>query len=328
MTFLQLARRVLSLLTLCALAAPCFAQSTAASYPTRALRLLIAYAPGGATDIVGRLLAQELSLQLGQAVVVENRAGGGTLLATEALRRAAPDGYTLLFGTNAFVITPLLHDTPTYDPVKDFEPIGLTTIQPLGLLVAPQTQLETTEKLIAYARQHPGKINFASSGNGTAQHLAGEAFRVAANIDIVHIAYKGASPALIDLLASRVDMMFTSLVGNMEHVKEGRLLLLATTGSKPTQATPTIPTVAQAGLPGFEAYTWQGVIAPGGTPKPIVERLNAAVIQAAQTAKIVETLAAQGMEVQTSTPQEMRALWAKDSAQYKTLLQRTKTSIQ
>ena len=328
MTFLQLARRVLSHLALCALAAPCFAQSTAANYPTRALRLLIAYAPGGATDIVGRLLAQELSLQLGQAVVVENRAGGGTLLATEALRRAAPDGYTLLFGTNAFVITPLLHDTPTYDPVKDFEPIGLTTIQPLGLLVAPQTQLDTTEKLIAYARQHPGKINFASSGNGTAQHLAGEAFRVAANIDIVHIAYKGASPALIDLLAGRVDMMFTSLVGNMEHVKEGRLLLLATTGSKPTQATPTIPTVAQAGLPGFEAYTWQGVIAPGGTPKPIIERLNAAVIQAAQTPKIVETLAAQGMEVMISTPQDMRALWSKDSEQYKALLQRTKTSIQ
>lgn len=328
MTFLQLSRRVLSHLTLCALAAPCFAQSTAANYPTRALRLLIAYAPGGATDIVGRLLAQELSLQLGQAVVVENRAGGGTLLATEALRRAAPDGYTLLFGTNAFVITPLLHDTPTYDPVKDFEPIGLTTIQPLGLLVAPQTRLETTESLIAYAKQHPGKINFASSGNGTAQHLAGEAFRVAANVDIVHIAYKGASPALIDLLAGRVDMMFTSLVGNMEHVKEGRLLLLATTGSKPTQATPTIPTVAQAGLQGFEAYTWQGVIAPGGTPKPIIERLNAAVMQAAQTPKIVETLAAQGMEVKISTPQDMRALWTKDSEQYKTLLQRTKTSIQ
>ncbi len=328
MTFLRIARRILSQVTLCAIAGPCFAQSTTINYPTRPVRLLIAYTPGGATDIVGRLLAQELSQQLGQAVVVENRAGGGTLLATETLRKAAPDGYTLLFGTNAFVITPLLHDTPTYDPVKDFEPIGLTTIQPLGLLVAPQTQLDTTEKLIAYARQHPGKINFASSSNGTAQHLAGEAFRVAANIDIVHVAYKGASPALIDLLAGRVDMMFTSLVGNMEHVKEGRLLLLATTGSKPTQATPMIPTVAQAGLPGFEAYTWQGMIAPGGTPKPIVEQLNAALIKAAQAPKIVETLAAQGMEVKTSTPEQMRTLWAKDSAQYKTLLQRTKTSIQ
>ena len=148
------------------------------------------------------------------------------------------------------------------------------------------------------------------------------------SIDIVHVAYKGASPALIDLLAGRVDMMFTSLVGNMEHVRDGRLLLLATTGSKPTQATPTIPTVAQAGLPGFEAYTWQGVIAPGGTPKPIIEQLNAAVIKAAQAPKIVETLAAQGMEVKTSTPQDMRALWTKDSATYKTLLQRTKTSIQ
>ena len=138
-----IARQVTSCLLLSLLAVPCFAQTTTtANYPTRALRLLIAYTPGGATDIVGRLLAQELSLQLGQTVVVENRPGGGTLLATEALRKAAPDGYTLLFGTNAFVITPLLHDTPTYDPVKDFEPIALTTIQPLGLLVAPQTPLK------------------------------------------------------------------------------------------------------------------------------------------------------------------------------------------
>jgi tripartite-type tricarboxylate transporter receptor subunit TctC len=328
MTFFLIARRLLTCLALFSVAAPSFAQPTTMNYPTRALRLLIAYTPGGATDIVGRLLAQELSLQLGQTVVVENRAGGGTLLATEALRKSAPDGYTLLFGTNAFVITPLLHDTPTYDPVRDFEPIALTTIQPLGLLVAPQTQLNTTEKLIAYAKQNPGKINFASSGNGTAQHLAGEAFRVAANIDIMHVAYKGASPALIDLLAGRVDMMFTSLVGNMDHVKDGRLLLLATTGNKPTQATPTIPTVAQAGLTGFEAYTWQGVIAPGGTPAPIIARLNAAVLKAAQAPKIVETLAAQGMEVKTSTPEEMRALWVNDTARYKTLLQRTKTNLQ
>lgn len=325
--FLTSKRRIFCYLLLCGLTAPCFAQPSASTYPTRAVRLLIAYAPGGATDIVGRLLAQELSTLLGQAVVVENRAGGGTLLATEALRKASPDGYTLLFGTNAFVITPLLHDTPTYDPVTDFAPVALTTVQPLGLLVAPQAQLASSEQLIAYAKKHPGKLNFASSGNGTAQHLAGEAFRVAADIDLVHVAYKGASPALIDLLAGRVDMMFTSLVGNMEHVKEGRLILLATTGNQRAAATPTTPTVAQAGLPGFDAYTWQGVIAPGGTPQPIIAQLNAAVRKAAQTPKIVQTLALQGMEVRTSTPDEMRALWASDSAQYKVLLQRTKTNL-
>ena len=325
MNGLHIAWRVcLALVAIC-FVTPCAAQT---SYPTRAIRLLIAYTPGGATDIVGRLLAQELSVALGQSVIVENRAGGGTLLATEALRKAPADGYTLLFGTNAFVITPLLHDTPTYDPVTEFEPIALTTIQPLGLLVAPQAQLDSTEKLITYAKQHPGKINFASSSNGTAQHLAGEAFRVAANIDIVHVAYKGASPALIDLLAGRVDMMFTSLVGNMDHVKEGRLRLLATTGSQRSQATPNIPTVAEAGLVGFEAYTWQGVIAPTGTPQPIIDQLNASVLKAARAPKIVETLAAQGMEVRTSSPAEMRALWIKDTKQYKDLLQRTKTSIQ
>ncbi|MFY9138105.1 tripartite tricarboxylate transporter substrate binding protein [Zwartia sp.] len=296
------------------------------TFPDKPIRLIVAYAPGGATDIVARMLSQELTALMGQSVIVENRAGGGTLVGTDSIKRANPDGYSLLFGTNAFVITPLLHTTPTYDAVKDFAPVSLTTIQPLGLLVTPGLNIKTVEQLIDYAKKNPGKLNFASSGNGSAQHLAGESFRVAAGIDLVHVPYKGAGPALVDLLAGRVDMMFTSLVGNTDHIKEGRLTLAATTGAKRGTSTPEVPTVAQT-LPGYEAYTWQGVIAPANTPPAVVNKLNDAIKKVALSPKFYEKLAAQGMEVQTSTPAEFKARLETDAAKYKELLQRTQTSI-
>ena len=303
-------------------------QARAQAFPSHPIRMVVAYAPGGATDIVGRMLAQEMSADLGQTVVLENRAGGGTLVGTDSVRRSPADGYTLLFGTNAFVITPLLHDKPTYDPVKDFQPVSLTTVQSLGILVTPKLKLRTVQDLIAYARANPGKVNFASSGNGSAQHLAGEAFRTAAKIEMVHVPYKGTGPAMTDLLAGRVDVMFSSLVGNMEHVNEGRLNLVATTGGKRNPATPNVPTVAESGLPGFEAGTWQAVLAPAGTPAPVVERLNAAIAKAAKSPRIVETLAAQGMEVRTSSPEALRDMLKKDSSEYQALLKHTKTTLQ
>lgn len=310
---------------LCLIIGSASAQSNP-TYPNKPVRLIVAYAPGGATDIVARMLAQELTTIMGQSVIVENRAGGGTLVGTDSIKRANPDGYSLLFGTNAFVITPLLHNGPTYDPVKDFSPVSQTTLQPLGLFVTPSLKIKTVEQLIEYAKKNPGKLNFASSGNGSAQHLAGESFRVAAGIDLVHVPYKGAGPAIVDLLAGRVDMMFTSLVGNTEHIKEGRLVLIATSGIKRGSATPDVPTVAQT-LPGYEAYTWQGVIAPANTPVAVVNQLNAAIKKATSTPKFYERLAAQGMEVQTSTPAEFKARLASDTGKYKELLQRTQTSI-
>lgn len=315
----------------CLLSATCLLGTSAMaqgnnSFPDKPIRLIVGYAPGGATDIVARMLAQELTPLMGQSVIVENRAGGGTLVGTDSIKRANPDGYSLLFGTNAFVITPLLHTGPTYDPVKDFSPVSLTTIQPLGLLVTPGLKIKSVEQLIDYAKKNPGKLNFASSGNGSAQHLAGESFRVAAGIDLVHVPYKGAGPALVDLLAGRVDMMFTSLVGNTDHIKEGRLELIATSGTKRGAATPDVPTVAQT-LPGFSAYTWQGVIAPANTPDAVIDRLNAAIKKVAATPKFYEKLSAQGMEVQTSTPAEFKTRLETDHTQYKELLQRTQTSI-
>ena len=302
------------------------AQAQPREFPDKPLRLVVAYAPGGATDIVARMLAQELTQILGQSVIVENKAGGGTLVGSDSVRRALADGYTLLFGTNAFIITPLLHNGPTYDPIKDFSHVSLTTIQPLALLVSPSLNIKSVEQLVQYAKANPGKINFASSGNGSAQHLAGEAFRDAANIDITHVPYKGAGPALIDLLAGRVDIMFTSLVGNTDHIKQGRLIMVATTGQKRGLATPDTPSVSEF-LPGYKAYTWQGVIAPTQTPVSTIEKLNAAIKKATSTPAFYEKLNAQGMEVQTSSPEEMRARLAAESLEYQSLLSKTKTTI-
>lgn len=304
------------------------APAAAQGFPSHPLRLVVAYAPGGATDIVGRMFAQEMSESLGQTVVLENRAGGGTLVGTESVRRSPADGYTLLFGTNAFVITPLLHDAKTYDPVADFQPIGQATVQSLGILVTPGLKIRTVKDFIAYAKANPGKVNFASSGNGSAQHLAGEAFAKAAGVKMVHVPYKGTGPAMADLLSGRVDVMFSSLVGNMEHVADGRLVLIATTGAKRSPATPDVPTVDESGVKGFQAETWQAVLAPAGTPAPVVDRLNAALVKAGKSPKIVETLAAQGMEVRTTSPAELRDLLARDTTQYKALLQQAKNTLQ
>jgi tripartite-type tricarboxylate transporter receptor subunit TctC len=297
------------------------------TFPDHALRLVVAYAPGGATDIVGRMLAQGMTEDLGQSVVLENRPGGGTLVGTEYVRRAPADGYTLLFGTNATVITPMLHDTATYDPIKDFQPVALTTVQPLGLFVRPSLNIKSVQALIAYARANPGKLNFASSGVGSAQHLAGEQFRTAAGIDITHVPYKGAGPAITDLLGERVDMMFTSMVGMMANVQDGRLMLIATTGGKRSPAAPDVPTVAESGLPDFEVQTWQAILAPAGTPKAVVDRLNASALKVAQSKHFVDTLAAQGMEVRTSSPDGLRAMMVNNADLYKGLLQQTQTTV-
>jgi tripartite-type tricarboxylate transporter receptor subunit TctC len=321
-------RRRVAALALAAAAFGACAPVQADEFPSHAIRLVVAYAPGGATDIVGRMFAQEMSKSLGQSVVLENRAGGGTLVGTDSVRRAQPDGYTLLFGTNAFVITPLLHEEPTYDPVKDFQPIGQATEQSLGILMYPGLKIRTVQEFIDYARANPGKVNFASSGNGSAQHLAGEAFAKAAGVKMTHVPYKGAGPAMTDLIAGRVDVMFSSLVGVMEHVNDGRLALVATTGPRRTPATPKVPTVGESGLPGFQAMTWQGIVAPAGTPAPVVARLSEALLKAAKSPQIVQTLAQQGMEVHATTPTEMREMLVRESAQNKAVLQQTKNTLQ
>ena len=323
-------KRFIFLLTACAsLVAAVPAAHAADAFPTKPLTLVVPFPPGGPTDAMARTLAAEMKDRLGQPMIVENRAGAGGNIGAEYVARAEADGHTLMFGTSGpLAINKSLYRKINYDPVKSFAPVIQVGYLPNILVVNPALPVKTVPELVAYAKANPGKVNFASSGNGSAQHLAGEAFAKAAGVKMVHVPYKGTGPAMADLLSGRVDVMFSSLVGNMEHVADGRLVLIATTGAKRSPATPDVPTVDESGVKGFQAETWQAVLAPAGTPAPVVDRLNAALAKAGKSPKIVETLAAQGMEVRTTSPAELRDLLARDTTQYKSLLQQAKNTLQ
>ncbi len=304
-------------------------QATASTdYPNKPIRIVVAYAPGGSTDIVARLFAQELGTKLGQPVLVENRAGAGTLIGTDSVIKAAPDGYTLFWGTPATVITPLLHKKPTYDVLKDLQPVALATTQSMGVLVSANIGVNNVSDLIKYAKANPGKVNFASSGNGSAQHLAAEALNDAANINMLHIPYKGAGVALNDLVAGRVDVMITSLVGNMmEQVKDGRIKLIATTGPERSATMADVPTVAEGGVPSFGIRTWTAVFAPTNTPPEVVAKLNRAMAEIQKDGSIQKKIENQAMDVTVVSPQELSAMLAKESEFYSAILKRTSTKL-
>lgn len=300
----------------------------ATDYPNKPIRIVVAYAPGGSTDIVARLFAQELGTKLGQTVLVENRAGAGTLIGTESVIRAAPDGYTLFWGTPATVITPLLHKKPTYDVLKDLQPVTLATTQSMGVLVSEKVGVNTIADLVKYAKANPGKVNFASSGNGSAQHLAAEALNNAANINMHHIPYKGAGVALNDLVAGRVDVMITSLVGNMmEYVNEGRIKLIATTGPERSASLAKVPTVAEGGVPNFGIRTWTALFAPANTPTEIVDKLNRTMADIQKDGGIQKKIENQAMDVTIVSPAETSTMLAKESAFYSEILKRTQTKL-
>lgn len=297
-------------------------------YPNKPIRIVVAYAPGGSTDIVARLFAQELGTKLGQPVLVENRAGAGTLIGTESVIKAAPDGYTLFWGTPATVITPLLHKKPTYNVLKDLQPVTLATTQSMGVLVSDKIGVNSVNDLVKYAKANPGKVNFASSGNGSAQHLAAEALNDAAQINMLHIPYKGAGVALNDLVAGRVDVMITSLVGNMmEQVKEGRIKLIATTGPERSGSMPNIPTVAEGGVPNFGIRTWTAMFAPANTPQDVVAKLNRAMADIKKDGTIQKKIEAQAMDVTVVSPQELSTMLAKEGDFYAAILKKTSTKL-
>jgi tripartite-type tricarboxylate transporter receptor subunit TctC len=260
--------------------------------------------------------------------LVENRAGAGTLIGTESVIKAAPDGYTLFWGTPATVITPLLHKNPTYDVLKDLQPVSLATTQSMGVLVSANIGINSVSELIKYAKANPGKVNFASSGNGSAQHLAAEALNDAAKINMLHIPYKGAGVALNDLVAGRVDVMITSLVGNMmEQVKEGRIKLIATTGPERSSTLSNIPTVAEGGVPNFGIRTWTAVFAPVNTPPEVVAKLNRAVAEIQKDGQIQKKIESLAMDVSVGSPQELSTMLAKESDFYSVILKRTNTKL-
>jgi len=302
--------------------------SASPDYPNKPIRIVVAYAPGGPTDIVARFFAQELGTKLSQPVLVENRAGAGTLIGTDSVIKATPDGYTLFWGTPATVITPLLHQNPTYDALKDLQPVSLATTQSMGVLVSANIGINSVSELVRYAKANPGKVNFASSGNGSAQHLAAEALNDAAKINMLHIPYKGAGVALNDLVAGRVDVMITSLVGNMmEQVKDGRIKLIATTGPERSSTLNNIPTVAEGGVPNFGIRTWTAVFAPANTPSDVVAKLNRAVAEIQKDGQIQKKIESLAMDVSVGSPQELSTMLAKESDFYSVILKRTGTKL-
>jgi tripartite-type tricarboxylate transporter receptor subunit TctC len=260
-------RQLAAFSLLLALCAP-----AAAEYPDRPVRLIIPFPPGGSNDVVGRLVANSLSEKLGHKVFVDNRGGAGGVLGTEAAAQAAPDGYTLLIISIAHAVNPALYKL-NYDPIKSFTPVSILATGPNVLVVNPQLPVKNVKELLALAKEKPGTLDYASAGVGSFQHLGGELFKLTAGVDLQHVPYKGGGPAMSDVIAGHVKIMFSSLVQTTPFIQSGQLRALGVGGAKRNPVLPDVPTVAEAGVPGYVADNWWGVVAPAGTPKPIVDRL-------------------------------------------------------
>ncbi|HEX2825932.1 MAG TPA: tripartite tricarboxylate transporter substrate binding protein [Burkholderiales bacterium] len=275
-------------------------------YPVRPVRTVVAFAAGGGTDIVARSLAARLSSRFGQQFVVDNRPGAGGTTGIELVAKAQPDGYTLLVVSSSFAANAALRKT-SYDPVNGFQPISLLTRQALLVLVHPSVPASSVKELIALARAKPGVLSYGSSGNGGIQHLATEMFKNMANVDLVHVPYKGTAPALTDLMAGQIQMAMLSIVGSLPQVRSGKLRALAVSSASRSEAAPDIPTVAEAGVPGYAFYGWYCLLAPAKTPRSIVSALNAGVVSALQSPDMRDRLAADGSTAVGSSADELGA---------------------
>ncbi|HTP96868.1 MAG TPA: tripartite tricarboxylate transporter substrate binding protein [Burkholderiales bacterium] len=286
-----------------AIAAGVCCGSAAQDYPVKPIRFIAPNLPGGPTDILARLLGQKLAESMGQPVVIENRAGAGGNIGTELAAKSPADGYTLVTGNNAtFGANVSLYKNMGFDPIKDFAPVILVASQPNILVVHPSLPVTSVKELIALAKAHPGELNFAGSGMGAAAHLAGELFKSMAGVNIVHIPYKSAGPALTDLIAGQCQLMFATSLSAQPHIHAGKLRALAVTTAQRARSMPELPTVAEAGVPGFEATTWHGVLVPAGTPAAIVNKLNAEIDRALHAPDVHERLGALGAEIIGGTP--------------------------
>lgn len=278
----------------------------AQSYPAKAVRIVVPFPPGAGADIVTRLIAVKLGSAFGQQFVVDNRAGAAGHIGAEVAAHAAPDGYTLLSTPASIVISRSLYPKLNYDIEKDLDPVALIASAPFVLVVHPSLPVRNVKELIALARAKPGELYFASTGNGGTPHLATEIFKMQAKIDIVHVPYKGTPPAVTDLLSGQVQLMFANTLSVLPHVRSGRLRALAISSSKRSAAAPELPTVAESGMPGFDVSTWFGMLAPRGTPKEIIDRLDGEVRKIIQMADVRARLISQGADPIGSTPEEFR----------------------
>lgn len=274
------------------------------TYPTKPIRLIVPFAPGGGNDIIARIVGQKLGESWGQQVVIDNRPGAGGNIAAEIAAHAIPDGYTLFQFNIANAIAPSIFRRLAYDPIKDFASITLMASAPFVLAVNPATPARSIGELIGLARTRPGTLTYASGGNGSSSHLAGELFRLLARIDIVHVPYKGGGPALIDLMAGQVTMYFASVPAAMPHLKAGRIHALAVTGARRSKILPDLPTAAEAGVSGYEASAWYGLVAPAGIPPAILRKLHAEIVRLLNHPDVGGRLESQGADVIASTPSD------------------------
>ncbi len=286
------------------------------SYPARAIRLVVPSAPGAGTDITARIMAPKLSGYLGQQVVVENRAGAATMIGGEAVARSIPDGHTLLMGISTLAINPAMYRKMPYDALKDFVPISQVVAVPNVLVTHPSLPVSTVKELVAFARTRPNQINFASAGTGTNPHLTMELFLSMTGVSMTHVPYKGTGQGIIDVLAGQVPVITPSLLTALPYTRSGRLRALGVSSAKRSSAAPDIPTIAEAGVPGYEATQWFGILAPAGTPRAIVDRLHREIVRALKDPEVRDRLVADGAETVGSSPEEFAAYIRSESVKW------------
>jgi tripartite-type tricarboxylate transporter receptor subunit TctC len=293
----------------------------AQGYPSRPVRLVVPFAAGGSTDIIARTIGQKLNEAWGQPVVVDNRPGGSTVIGTDAVAKAPPDGYTLLITPAPFTIVPSLMAKLPYDPARDFEPVTLINTTPLVVVVHPGVPAKSIKELVSLAKRKPGALNYGSSGSGGSNHLAGELFNAMAGVKMVHIPYKGNAPALADLVGGHVDVVFNGLTSAMPLIKSGRLRALAVTSLKRSAALAGMPTLDELGLKGFQAVAWNGLTAPARTPKEIVARLNADVLKVVRSPELSERLKTEGSDPVGNSPEQYAAFLREEIAKWRKVIQ-------
>ena len=302
----------------------CATPVDAQQYPSKPVRLIVPYAPGGGVDIMARVAAQKYSERTGVQFIVDNRAGGNTIIGTEAVARAAPDGYTLLFANPALTSSPALNEKLPFDPVQSFAPVGLFVSSYNVLVVHPSVPVKTVKELVALAKRQPGQLNYASAGTGSAIHLAMETFQSTAGIQLVHIPYKGAGPAMNDVLGGQVTIMFTTAPPAVGHIRAGKLRALGVSSVKRLPVLPNVPTIAESGYPGFEVNNWIGMVAPAHTPREIIVRLNSEMNAMLALAEVKERITSLGNDPAGGTPEQMGDRIKKEVALWQNVFARSK----
>jgi tripartite-type tricarboxylate transporter receptor subunit TctC len=297
--------------------APHASAQSASDYPAKPVRVIVGQAPGGGNDIQTRLFAQKLSEGFSRSFVVENRTGAGSVVSYRTVATATPDGYTLLAVTGGFTIAPSVHANLGYDPVKDLAPISLVVQSPFLLLTHPSLPVRSVKELLDLAKARPGTLTYASAGQGSSTHLAFALFATLARIDVIHVPYKGTGPALIDTMSGQVQMLVGNVLSSLQYAKSGKLRALAVTTAKRSPAVPELPTLAEAGVPGYESSTWHAWFAPAGTARPIVDKLNAELAKAAKAPDVISRLSPDGAQPIGSTPEELRQFIVTDIARWR-----------